>query len=537
MKATIVGGEQSSEGRDHLARVYLVGAGPGDPGLLTRRAAGLLRRADVVVHDALVGRAILELVAPDAEVIDVGKRCGGRHTRQGWINDLLIERSRSAAKIVVRLKGGDPFVFGRGGEEALALHEAGVPFRIVPGITAAVGVSAYAGIPLTHRGLSSSVTFVTGHECTGKRTDGVDWDALGRLDGTLAIYMGVGALARIAGRLVAAGRSPSTPAAVIEWGTYARQRTVTGPLAQIAALAMASGIGAPALVVVGEVAALHERLSWFDQRPLSGVRILVGRSRPQRSRIAAALSHMGADVLEHPILRVAPAPRPANVDAGFSTLSRTDWVVFTSSAAVSRFWVEAADRGLDSRCLGAVRVAAFGQATADALRSCGIVADVHVRNFRPERALAEFARFGPLSGKQVLFPREAHLDSPIAAAIRAAGARVEELEIFRTVVDETPDHFHREDALPHPDFIVLPSSSSALAIADLPEASQPGIRVVAIGERTAATARSHGLRVDAVAGRSTVEGIVRVIQDLVAEAERPIRADTAAMDGVRLVLA
>ena len=292
-------------GRPTTGKVYLVGSGPGDPGLLTVRAARLLRKADVVIHDALVSDAILALVRPGARLVDAGKRCGGRRTAQEEINRLLIE-SAATARVVVRLKGGDPFVFGRGGEEALALREAGIRCANVPGVTAAVGVAAYAGIPLTHRGLSSSVTFVTGHEERGRGSGGIDWDALARLHGTLAIYMGMTGLDTIAARLVEAGRSPSTPAAVIQWGTYRRQRTVEAPLERIASAAEAAGIGAPALVVIGEVAALRGEIAWFDQLPLHGRRILVARSRAQSSRIVSSLTRLGAEVTEYPRLRAAP---------------------------------------------------------------------------------------------------------------------------------------------------------------------------------------------------------------------------------------
>jgi uroporphyrin-III C-methyltransferase len=251
-----------------MGTVYLVGAGPGDPELLTVRAARLLRRADVVVHDALINPAVLGLARPTAERIDVGKRCGGRHTPQDAIHRTLIEAA-GRARVVVRLKGGDPFVFGRGGEEALALSKEGIRFEVVPGVTAALGAAAYAGIPLTHRGVSRGVTFVTGHECASPGDEGVDWERLARSDDTLVVYMGAKSLGIVAERLIAGGRSPFTPAAVIEWGTYARQRTIEAPLRWIAERVEQAGIGAPALVVVGQVVALRRQLAWFESRSTS----------------------------------------------------------------------------------------------------------------------------------------------------------------------------------------------------------------------------------------------------------------------------
>ncbi|HET8656555.1 MAG TPA: uroporphyrinogen-III C-methyltransferase, partial [Longimicrobiaceae bacterium] len=355
-----------------MGRVYLVGAGPGDPGLLTLRAARLLRRAEIVVHDALISREILDLVPAAAERIDVGKRAGGKHTPQRLINRVLVEAA-ARARVVVRLKGGDPFVFGRGGEEALALREAGVRFEIVPGVTAAVGVAAYAGIPLTHRDVSSAVTLVTGHECAagGER---VDWDRLGRSSETLVVYMGVNSLPVTSARLIAAGRSPETPAAIIQSGTCPGQRTVTAPLSRIAAAADEAGIAAPALVVIGPVAALRDRLAWFERRPLFGLRVLVPRSRTQRSRLARNLAALGADVLEAPRMSIEPGASPA-LGAAVRELDRFAWVALTSPTAVERFWGELLEAGLDARALAGVRFACFGTTTGAALLKHGIRPD------------------------------------------------------------------------------------------------------------------------------------------------------------------
>ncbi|HEY7769233.1 uroporphyrinogen-III C-methyltransferase, partial [Longimicrobium sp.] len=281
--------------------VYLVGAGPGDPGLLTLRAAELIARADVLVYDALVSPAILERATAPRRIY-VGKR-GGEHTRtQDEINGILVELAREN-RCVVRLKGGDPFVFGRGGEEALILAKAGVPFEVVPGVTAGIAAPAYAGIPVTQRGMAASVAFVTGHEDPTKADTDVDWAHLARGVGTVVFYMGVGRMAENFRRLVEAGRAADTPAAAIEWGTYPRQRTVTGTLTTLPAIAREAGIGAPSLIVVGEVASLREQLAWWDRRPLSGKRIVVTRARAQASEFAAALEALGAETVQVPTVR------------------------------------------------------------------------------------------------------------------------------------------------------------------------------------------------------------------------------------------
>lgn len=500
------------------ATVYLVGAGPGDPGLLTRRAARLLRRADIVVHDALVGESILALIPDTTVTIDVGKRRGGACTSQDRINEILVDCARTA-RVVVRLKGGDPFVFGRGGEEALALAAAGVRFEVVPGVTAGIGVPAYAGIPVTHRAVSSSVTFVTGHRDPGDG-NGLDWDALARLAGTLVIYMGVGTLESTAARLVQAGRSADTPAAIIEWGTHGRQRTVTASLSRIADAARAAGLGAPALVVIGEVAALREELAWYDRRSLNGKRVLVGRTRAQPSRIAAALRRAGADVLEYPNLRALSTDQPDDVDRAIASLREYDWLVFTSPAAVIHFWRELAARDLDTRATAGLRVAAFGKATIDALEARGIRPDLAARTFAPSVVAERMAAMKPMS--RILFPREAHLSSPIAHRLREVGAEVDEVAVFRVVVGSPhPSRIDLDDL----DAIVLPSSSAARTLADLIPLTPTRPKIVTIGPVTAQTALASGLPVDGIAERHTVEGVLNTVRDVL----RP-RMDSVSRD-------
>lgn len=491
--------------------VYLVGAGPGDPDLLTVKAVRLLKRADVIVHDALIGGEILRMVPSSARVIDVGKRCGGRRTAQSRINEILVDAAANA-KTVIRLKGGDPFVFGRGGEEAIALAEAGVRFRVVPGITAGVGASAYAGIPVTHRDAASSVTFVTGHEDPTRAEARVDWDALARIEGTVVVYMGVGNLARISDRLVAGGRSPCTPVAVIEWGTLARQRTVEGRLVDIAERADAAAIRAPALVVIGEVAALRSRIAWFDTRPLTGRRVLVARSRPQPSRIAASLRRLGADVVDLPALRDVAEPLTGETEARLADLTGYAWLLFSSPAGVDHFWRLLRASGRDSRSLGAAKVASLGAATTTALRRHGIEPDVATRTFEVDAVASALATASGVSGLRVLFPRESNLGSAISVDLRDRGAAVDDLGVFRTV----PDHRFAGHDDGHFDFVVLPSSTAARALLSTGVAVPPEACVVAIGPSTARVAEASGLAVDQVAAEATMEGVVAAIRRIAA---------------------
>lgn len=497
--------------------VYLVGGGPGDPGLLTVEAARLLRRADVVVHDALVGPGILDLIPRSAERVDVGKRCGGRRTSQERIHEILIEAA-ATHRTVVRLKGGDPFVFGRGGEEALALKDAGVRYRIVPGVTAGVGVSAYAGIPVTHRGLSASVTFVTGHEDVGGAQSRIDWESLARIQGTLVVYMGVGTLGAVSDRLIAAGKNSSTPVAVVRWGTVSAQRTVTGTLQDIAGIASVAGIGSPALVVIGEVVSLRETLAWFDRSPLLGKRVVVARSRPQLSRISRALARLGADVLEAPRLTDEPTPLNPDDAAAIENAGEAGWIVFTSVPSVRHFWRVISAAGRDSRSLGSAKVASLGAETTKALRRLGIVPDVATRTFDVDRISALLGQRGPLGGDRILLLRDAGISSPVAAGLRQGGATVREVGIFSTT--RLPVDATRVEGA---DLVILPSSSAArelVAAAGLPSKRS---RVVAIGPSTARAAESLGLTVNAIAEDHSVRGVLRAIRWLVRDQD-PVSA-------------
>ncbi len=495
--------------------VYLVGAGPGDPGLLTLRAAELLQRADVLVYDALVSSAIMEL-APRAQRVYVGKRGGEHHRTQDQINAILVDLA-GTHRTVVRLKGGDPFVFGRGGEEALVLARAGIPFEVVPGVTAGIAAPAYAGIPVTQRGMAASVAFVTGHEDPTKPDTDVDWVHLARGVGTIVFYMGVGKMAENFRRLVEHGRAPDTPAAAIQWGTYSRQRTVTGTLETLPALAKEAGIGAPSLIVVGEVVSLREPLAWWDRRPLSGRRIVVTRARAQASDLAQALEALGAEVVQFPTIRIVPPADPAPLRAAAAEAGSFDWIVFTSANGVEHFWYALAEQGCDARALGGVRVCAVGPATAAELGRRGIVPDLVPDEFVGEAALQALEAAGDLRGKRILLPRAEAARAVLPDGLRERGAEVVEVVAYTTVQDGTDAErvrtlLDRGEV----DVVTFTASSTVRNFVDLVGADVRGANVASIGPVTSGTARELGLAVDVEAAEFTIPGLVRALQDFYA---------------------
>jgi uroporphyrinogen III methyltransferase/synthase len=480
--------------------VYLVGAGPGDPGLLTRRGESLLEIADVVVYDRLASSALLELAPANAERVDVGKAPGHAAMSQDEINALLVARGLEG-KHVVRLKGGDPFVFGRGGEEAEACLAAGVAFEVVPGITSAIAAPAYAGIPVTHRGLSTNFTVVTGHEDPSKGTPDTDWDALARTGGTLVILMGAGHLADIARALVEGGRAAETPVAAVRWGTRPEQRTVRATLETIAA----AGVEAPSAIVVGEVAALD--LAWFETRPLFGRSIVVTRAREQASELRLRLENLGAEVVELPAIAIEP------VDFALPELAG-GWLVFTSANGVEAFF----DRGIvahgrDARALARLRIAAIGPGTAAALARRGLCADLVPERFVAEALLDAFP--APVSpGEPALIARAQNARDVLPEGLSARGYTVEVLPVYRTVaaVPDAQDVARaRAGAV---DAITFTSSSTVANFCDvLGSLPEPQPLVVSIGPVTSETARARGLRVDREADPHTIDGLVASLLD------------------------
>ncbi len=475
--------------------MYLVGAGPGDPGLLTRRGAELLARADVVVHDRLSEISLLELAPAEAERIDVGKSPGSPVAQED-INALLVERGRLGQE-VVRLKGGDPFVFGRGGEEAQALAEAGLAFEVVPGISAALAVPAYAGIPVTHRALSTSFTVVTGHSRHAVDDD-VDWDALARAADTIVVLMGVAHRAEIAARLQAGGLPADTPVAAVRWGTRPDQRTVRTTLGELADAVLEP----PVTIVIGKVAGLD--LRWFENRPLFGRKVVVTRARAQASDLVEKLAALGADVVELPTIQVAdPADGGGALRAAAGRLATFDWVAFTSVNAVDRLFRCVRD----ARAFGFARVAAVGPGTAAALADRGVVADLRPGTAVAEALVESFPR--PSGAGRVLLPQAAAARRVLAGGLAAKGWHVEVVEAYRTVATQPS-----ADALASAakaDAIAFTSSSTVTSWLALAGAHTLPPVVACIGPVTAATAAEHGVPVTVVATEHTVDGLVAAL--------------------------
>ena len=506
------------------ARVYLVGAGPGDPGLLTLRAARCLAEADVVVHDYLVGPRVLEHVRPDAEVIAVG-RSHEERLDQAAIEAFLIERVRDG-KTVVRLKNGDPFLFGRGGEEAQALHRAGVPFEIVPGVSSALAVPAYAGIPLTHRDRASLVTIVTGHQA--RSPDGgppgppsLPWDALVRQGGTLVFLMGMRQLPAITKALLAHGLPPATPAAVVQWGTTGGQATVTATAATIAERARAACLGPPGVVIIGSVVDLREHVRWFERRPLFGRRVVVTRPRAQAGGLADLLEDQGAEVIPFPTIAIVPAPEPGALARAVGAAADYDWIVFTSANGVRAFFDRFAADGRDLRELASVRLAVIGPETANELRRRLLRPAVEPTDYRAEGLLDALAG-EELRGARILLPRAAGARAILPETLRARGARVDEVIAYRAVAPAGADVGALRAALEarQLDALTFTSSSTVRNFAalvgerELPRLVRDGRPVVAcIGPVTAETARECGLPVTVVPPTYTAAALAAALVD------------------------
>jgi uroporphyrinogen III methyltransferase / synthase len=483
--------------------VALVGAGPGDPGLLTRRGAELLAAADVVIYDRLGTDALLDLAPATARRISVGKSPGSADASQDQINALLVEHGR-AGHAVVRLKGGDPFVFGRGGEEAEALAAAGIPFEIVPGVTSAIAAPAYAGIPVTHRGLSTHVTIVTGHEDPTKGRTDVDWARLAAAGGTLVILMGAAKLPAIAAELLAAGLAPDTPLAAVHAGTRPEQRTTRATLGTAADLSVAP----PAAVVVGAVAALD--LAWFEQRPLFGRTVVVTRAREQASELRSRLTQLGGCVIELPAIRIDPLP------VVLPPLDGVDWLVLTSANGVAALFERGiTPAGRDARVLAGVRVAAIGPGTAAALARYGVRADLVPDRYVAEALLAAFPAPNG-ADRRVLVARAEQARDLLPDGLRQLGYDVDVLPLYRTRAAEPDPAILDQVRRGQVDAITFTSSSTVRNFVELVGPLDPQPRVVSIGPITSTTARELGLRVDAEATTHTIDGLVTALLDTLA---------------------
>ncbi len=496
-------------------KVFLIGAGPGDPGLMTVKGVECLKRADVVLYDYLADESLLGHARLDAEIIYVGKK-GGDHTlSQDGINRLLVEKAL-AGKIVARLKGGDPYIFGRGGEEAEACVDAGVPFEVVPGVTSPIGASCYAGIPLTHRDFTSTVAFVTGHEDPTKEASSIDWKALAGGIGTIVFLMGVKNLPEITRRLIEAGRDAETPVAVIQWGTRPYQRTVTGTLETITKIVADAGIQAPAITVVGEVVRLRDRLNWFETRPLFGKTILVTRARAQASDFRVLLEAYGARCIEFPTIEIAPLADYAEIDAAIGRLDEYDWIVLTS---VNGWWaflerLEAA--GKDVRALASTRTCAIGPATAEAIRSCHVNVDVLPAQYRAE-AVVDALSGENLAGRCFLIPRAKVARDVLPDELTKRGAKVDVIPVYETIcpasrTDEVRELFKKRSI----DMVTFTSSSTALNFRGMFGDEEffellKGVDVGVISPVTAETVCEIGLAPTCIAEVYTIPGLAEAI--------------------------
>jgi uroporphyrinogen III methyltransferase / synthase len=481
-----------------VGHVYLVGAGPGAPGLITLDGVRALERADIVIYDYLANPRLLDHAPQTAQRVLVGKHGGGARTEQAVITAMLLEQAR-AGRIVVRLKGGDPFVFGRGGEEAEALAAAGVPFSVVPGISSAIAVPAYAGIPLTHRDLASSFTVLTGYEYPDKAELAVHWDAVAQRGNTLVFLMTTRQLDANMAKLLRHGVDPDTPAAVIRWGTTAEQETVSGTVATIADLAAARQIQPPAIAVVGQVVRLREVLAWAERRPLAGRRLVVTRPRAQAAGFIDALAALGADVLACPTIEIVPPESWAPLDAALDRLETYDWVVLTSANGVAMFFDRLRARRRDVRALHRARLAAVGSETAAAIAARGLLVDVVPDEFRAE-AVAEAMRAAGVAGQRVLLPRAAQAREILPRMLRDFGATVDEVASYRSVAprgdlaelrallaDGAVDLITFTSSSTVTNFLARLGADAATLLTDVPAAC--------IGPITADTARAAGLRV------------------------------------------
>jgi uroporphyrinogen III methyltransferase/synthase len=497
--------------------VYLIGAGPGDPGLITVKGLEWLRRADVVVYDQLASPELLKEVKPGAELFYVGKKAGDHALPQGDINELLLEKAK-AGLTVARLKGGDPFVFGRGGEEAEELAAAGVPFEIVPGVTSAVAVPAYAGIPVTHRRYTTLVTFITGHEDPTKAASTIPWAVLGTNPGTLVFLMGVKNLAENCRQLVQAGRAPNTPAAVIEKGTTLAQRTVVGTLADIAARAQEADIKPPAVLVVGGVVELAENLRWWENRPLWGKTVVVTRSRDQASRLVAALNAAGARCLEVPTIEIAPPADFAPLDAALQHLNRYDWLIFTSANGVRAFMDRFFRMRLDVRALGRVQIAVIGPATAEALEKYGLRADVVPKTFQAE-GLLEVLTPRLMGGTRMLLARAAQARDVLPEGLAELGMAVDVVPVYRAVAPASmPEEAAKVLNEGGADILTFTSSATVHNFAGLvgterfQSLAASGV-VASIGPITTATLKEYGITPAIEPAAFTIPALAAAIVD------------------------
>lgn len=494
-------------------KVYLIGAGPGDVGLITVKGLECIKKADVIVYDRLANPRLLSYRRPDAELIYVGKS-PDRHTlTQDEINQVLAEQG-SLGKIVARLKGGDPYVFGRGGEEGEVLHKAGIPFEVVPGITSAISVPSYAGIPVTHRDFTSTFTVITGHEDPTKEDSSINWSRLAQDPGTLIFLMGVGNLPQIVSQLIANGKDAQTPIALIRWGTRPEQQVVSGVLANIVEVVEKVGLKSPAIIIVGQVVTLRDTLSWFEQKPLFGKRILVTRSREQASVLSEKLEDLGAEAWEFPAIKIKEPDDLQALDEAVKSADQYQWLIFTSVNGVKQFFKRMKINKVDIRSLNNVRVCAIGPKTKEALEDKGLVVEVMPEEFKAE-AIIEALKDTVAAGEKVLLPR-ADLARPVLAeSLTAMGLDVHEVVAYQTVLADDNDAILREKLKNGEIHVVTFTSSSTvknfMTLIDKDKTLIENIVIACIGPITAQSAREMGLTVHIEAKEYTIDGLVQAI--------------------------
>lgn len=490
--------------------VYIVGAGPGDRKLITLKGVECLQRADVVVYDLLLNDALLEhcpahtekIRAPDPRI---------RTTRQTELNQLLVEHAK-AGKTVVRLKGGDPYIFGRGGEEAVALTEASIPFEIVPGITSAIAASAYAGIPVTHRNYASSVAFVTGHSAALRPDSNINWEGLATAVDTLVVYMGVAHLRQIAKRLMAHGRDPQTPVSLVRVGTTPQQQVVQGTLENIVPKVEAAQLKSPAVIVIGEVNRLRQQLQWFDTKPLFGKRILVTRARAQASGFADLLEARGAQVIQFPTIEI----QPVDVNSAYiNSVNEYDWIVFTSINAVEIFYERLRGNGKDVRAFGMSKICAVGPKTVEVLNRIGIQPDFVPSHSRGSTIAAEI---GDVRDKRILLPRAKIATADLPNGLSEKGALVDDVPLYDTVkvASENRDEIEADLLDGGIDLVTFTSSSTVTNFLEMFPTHEPAVlladvKVAVIGPTTQKTAVKYGVKVDVVAKKASIESLVEAI--------------------------
>lgn len=493
--------------------VYLIGAGPGDPGLLTLRGKDILERADVIVYDYLVNPLLLRYGRENAEVLYVGKKAGQKEASQKEINTLLIKYA-GQGKTVARLKGGDPFVFGRGGEEAQALEKENIPFEIVPGVTSATSVPAYAGIPMTHRDFTSSFAVVTGHEDPKKEETSIPWKALSKI-GTVVFMMGVRNLSQNMKELIKAGKKKDTPAAIITWGTYSSQATVTGTVEDIAKkVKKRKDIGAPAIIVVGEVVNLREISNWYEKKPLFSKRILVTRPKDQALRFAGLLESEGAEVVLYPTIEIKPPSSFRTLDRAIKNLRDYDWILFTSVNGVQRFIERLTKKGKDLRELYGIKVGAIGEKTGEELGRAGIKVDHIPSDYRAEGLIEIFSGMR-LKGKKFLIPRAKAARTILPDTLRKMGAQVDVAPAYETVAPEKSETRAIKKLIKDKGVNVVTFTSSSTAknffeqIGKIPKDTV----IASIGPITAGTVRELGYDTEIMPDKYTVEELTRAISD------------------------